>query len=55
MDKEEYRIEYIERIKQAYLSKDKFEVKKVSFGGPYETLRRISPNIYNALKKPYFK
>lgn len=54
MDKEEFRKEYIKRIKQAYLSKHKFEVKKISYDGPYETLKRISPNMYKALKKPLF-
>lgn len=54
MDKEEFRKEYIKRIKQAYLSKHKFEVKKISYDGPYETLKRISPNMYKALKKSLF-
>lgn len=51
MNKEEFRKEYIKRMKQVYLKKNKFEIKKISYNGSYETLKRVSPNLYRALKK----
>ena len=53
MDKETWKKEFLEFIDQKDTEKYRPHFKKIDYGGTYETLKRISPNILNKIKKTY--